>query len=185
MNYYIADCHFGDEKVIAFSHRPFRSVEEMDATMIRNWNRVVHEWDDVYIVGDLVYRADDPEFYLKQLKGRLHLIVGNHDEKIKEEPRLRAYFVDVDNYAVVKDGGHRLVLFHYPLLEWDGFYYGSWHLFGHIHNHPSLTQERIRKLPKALNCGVDITGFMPLTFDELVSCNRRDCDRQKRPQGAV
>lgn len=185
MNYYIADCHFGDEKVIHFSYRPFETVEEMDAAMIRNWNRRINDWDDVYIVGDLIHRSEDPEYYLKQLKGRLHLIVGNHDRKLKEEGHLSKYFVEIAEYLVIRDGNHRLVLFHYPMLEWDGYYYGTWHVFGHIHNHPSLTLERASKLPKALNCGTDVIGYRPVTFDELVTCNRKDADRSKRPQGAV
>lgn len=185
MNYYIADCHFGDKKVIDFSYRPFTSVSEMDEKMIANWNRVVQDWDDVYIVGDLIYRSDDPEHYLKRLKGRLHLVCGNHDCMIKDNPRLHDYFVEVRDYLVVKDNHHRLVLFHYPLLEWDGFYHGTWHLFGHIHNHDSLTQRRVQELPKALNCGVDVTNFKPLTFDELVTANRKDAHRSKRPEGAV
>lgn len=185
MNYYIADCHFGDEKVIRFSHRPFETVEEMDRTMIENWNARIYPWDDVYILGDLIARSDRPRDYLEQLKGRLHLIRGNHDAAIAASPDLSSFFVEICDYLVVHDETHRLVLFHYPLLEWDGFYYGTWHVFGHIHNHPSLTQSRVRLLPKALNCGVDITGFRPLRFDELVTCNKKDGDRMRRPEGAV
>lgn len=185
MNYYIADCHFGDEKVISFSNRPFLSVEEMDEAMIYNWNKCVREWDDVYIIGDLIYRSLDPEKYLKKLNGRLHLICGNHDQTIKMTHSLHKYFVEICDYLVVKDGTHRIVLFHYPLLEWDGYYYGTWHIFGHIHNHLSLTQKRVKNLQKALNCGVDVTGFRPLTFDELVTCNKRDNDRLRRPEGAI
>ena len=62
MNYYIADCHFGDEQVIAYSRRPFHSLEEMDETMVKNWNKVVKDYDDVYIIGDLVSRSEDPLF---------------------------------------------------------------------------------------------------------------------------
>lgn len=185
MNYYIADCHFGDDKVIAFSRRPFSSVEEMDEVMIERWNARVYDWDDVYILGDLVCRSSEPLRYLDRLKGRLHLVCGNHDGMLQSDPACRARFAEIRDYLVIRDGMHRLVLFHYPLLEWDGFYYGTWHLYGHIHNHPSLTQERAKQLPKALNCGVDLTGFRPLRFDELVSCNKKDGDRMKRPQGAV
>ena len=185
MNYYIADCHFGDTRVIKFCHRPFSSIEEMDRIMIQNWNRVVREFDDVYIVGDLVYRTTSPAKYLSQLNGRLHLICGNHDDMITKNPELRKYFVEICDYLVIHDRGHRLVLFHYPLLEWDGFYFGSWHIYGHIHNHPSLNQEKSRQIFKALNCGVDIIGFTPRTFDELVSFNKKDCERMKRPEGAV
>lgn len=185
MKYYIADCHLGDEKVIAYSHRPFASVEEMDATIIDNWNRTVRDWDDVYILGDLIYRADDPASYLRQLNGRKHLILGNHDRCISENPDCRSFFVEITPYTVIMDGTHRLVLFHYPMLEWDGFWFGTWHLYGHIHNHPSITQENVRLLPKALNCGVDVIDFTPRRFDELVTMNKRDGDRQRLPKGAV
>lgn len=185
MNFYIADCHFGDERVIAFSHRPFASLEEMDETMIRNWNKRVGDYDDVYIIGDLIYRKADALSYLKRLKGRLHLICGNHDQELAEEASLAKFFVEIRDYLVIKDRDHRLVLFHYPLLEWDGYYYGSWHLYGHIHNHPSLTQEKCRHLFKALNCGVDVIGFTPRNFDELVAIHKKDSQRTKRPEGAV
>lgn len=184
MNYYIADCHFGDEKVIDFSYRPFGSVEEMDEKLIENWNKTVNDWDDVYIVGDLCHRTKDVERYLSRLNGRLHLICGNHDDAIVSNPQLHRYFKDITNYLVIKDRSHRIVLFHYPMLEWDGYFYGTWHIYGHIHNHPSITQEHAAKLCKALNCGADLTGFRPVTFDELVSINKKDHDRCRRPQGA-
>ena len=35
MKKYIADLHFGHEKVIGFDNRPFPTVAEMDAEMIK------------------------------------------------------------------------------------------------------------------------------------------------------
>ncbi len=185
MNYYIADCHFGDGRMIDLNHRPFKNGDEMDELMIKNWNKRVEDWDDVYIVGDLICKKADPIPYLERLKGRLHLICGNHDKVILENSKAKEFFKEIVDYIVVEDTGHRIVLFHYPILEWDGFYYGSWHIYGHIHNHPSLTQRRAQKLFKALNCGVDITNFKPATFDELVTINRKDSQRSKRPEGSV
>ena len=39
--FFTADTHFGHENVIRFDNRPFASVEEMDAEMIRQWNNKV------------------------------------------------------------------------------------------------------------------------------------------------
>ena len=39
--YFTSDNHFGHEGVIRFDNRPFASVEEMDAEMIRRWNAKV------------------------------------------------------------------------------------------------------------------------------------------------
>lgn len=176
MIFYIADCHFGDAKVINFSSRPFRTLKEMDQTMLDRWQEKVNPEDDVYILGDLVCRSNQPEYYLKQLPGRLHLILGNHDQAIVRQLHLQKYFEEIHNYQVIHDGSHRIVLFHYPILEWDGYYYGTWHIYGHIHNHPSKTQKRVGVLGKALNAGVDITNFSPMTFDELVAVNgKEDC----------
>ena len=49
---YISDCHFGHKNVITFDKRPFETVEEMDAYIIKQWNSVVSNQDDVYILGD-------------------------------------------------------------------------------------------------------------------------------------
>ncbi len=52
MNFYISDLHLGHYNVIKMCNRPFSSVEEMDETLINNWNAAVHDEDDVYILGD-------------------------------------------------------------------------------------------------------------------------------------
>ena len=53
MRFYIADCHFGHDKVRLLDGRPFASVEEMDETMIVRWNeRVRKKKDEVVILGD-------------------------------------------------------------------------------------------------------------------------------------
>ena len=61
MNFYIADTHFGHEKVIEFCRRPFKNIEEMDEVIIKNWNEVVGHEDHVYILGDMIYRNKKEE----------------------------------------------------------------------------------------------------------------------------
>ena len=52
MRFYIADCHFGHDKVRLLDGRPFASVEEMDEAMIVRWNeRVRKKKDEVVILG--------------------------------------------------------------------------------------------------------------------------------------
>ena len=52
MNFYISDTHFDHDNIIAFDNRPFLSTEEMNETLIANWNNVVTQSDCVYILGD-------------------------------------------------------------------------------------------------------------------------------------
>ena len=80
MIYYISDLHFGHANAIKFDARPFADVEEMDRVMIERWNETVCDDDVVYIVGDFCYRSGrSAAWYLSQLKGQKHLVVGNHD----------------------------------------------------------------------------------------------------------
>lgn len=58
--WFTADQHFGHANVIKHSQRPFSSIEEMDATLIKNWNRCVKKGDDVFHLGDFAWRHRSP-----------------------------------------------------------------------------------------------------------------------------
>ena len=60
MNYYIADTHFGHDNIRRLSNRPFKTIEEMDKTIIDNWNSRVTDNDDVYILGPPKDRGTRP-----------------------------------------------------------------------------------------------------------------------------
>ena len=57
MIFFTSDLHLGHENCIRLCNRPFSSIEEMDETLIENWNHKVTGKDTVYILGDLIYRG--------------------------------------------------------------------------------------------------------------------------------
>ena len=79
--FFIADTHFGHRKIIDFEGkaRPFGTIEEHDAALIRNWNRVVTKRDVVWHLGDVAWTPDALLNCVSQLNGRIKLVLGNHD----------------------------------------------------------------------------------------------------------
>lgn len=173
--YYTADLHLGHANVIRHCDRPFRSVDEMDEALIQNWNSRVHRLDTVYIVGDLFFRNRRPcEECLAELKGRKHLITGNHDSSWMKKTDWPGFFESVNSLLTMKDNGRLVTLCHYPLMTWPDSRHDSYMVYGHIHNSTAAGfWPLIRDNTHMLNAGVDVNGFFPVTLDEMILNNER------------
>ena len=177
MIFFTADTHFGHKNILKLCNRPFETIEEMNETLIENWNHRVSGMDTVYIVGDMFFRCSDAETILRRLKGKKRLIVGNHDSSWMNKVDLNRYFVSVDRLLEISDGKHALTLCHYPLLTWNHAK-KSYMIHGHIHADTSADYfPLICNRSNVLNAGVDINGFMPVSFDELVQNNEQFKDK--------
>lgn len=169
MLWFTSDLHFGHKNILMFcSHtRPVSSVEEHDAAIIANWNKVVSPSDTVWILGDvalcnLSYAND----CLGALNGELHLVQGNHDKGVVNSA-CRKRFASIQDYKRLSVEGKSLVLFHFPIWEWEGMQYGAYHLFGHLHGNPHGVPGR------CVDIGLDgplAAGTMaPVSLDRIVS----------------
>ena len=177
MIYFTADLHLGHKNIIKLCDRPFNSIEEMDKVLIANWNRKVKRNDTVYIVGDFVWDKSDVKGYVEILNGKKILIVGNHDKWVKDEA-IGRLFDKITNYEEVSLNGHQMTLCHYPMIEWknsrkEGTTKLGYLIYGHIHNNIKAEYELLFNTTNALNAGVDINNFEPVSFDELVDNNRK------------
>lgn len=171
--FFIADTHFGHANIIRHCGRPFADADEMDRYMIQAWNARVRPEDTVYTIGDFSFRVPDPKRYADACSGRKILVRGNHDKKLLKDPAYTACFEDVQDMMELSLGGRRLVLCHYPMAEWPGYYQGAWLIYGHIHNHTGTeTFQFLAGQERALNAGADITQFAPASFEELVAYNK-------------
>ena len=170
--FYIADLHFGHKNVIDFDHRPFSNLESMDRTLIELWNRKVTDADHVYIIGDFACRnTKGEEWYLQQLHGHKHLIIGNHDMKLLNNAAALSCLESVDKMKHISDSGTQICLCHFPLAEWNGYYRGHTHIYGHIHNAKNEAAHFMRTKSHALNAGCMINGYAPVTLSELIANN--------------
>ena len=120
---YISDWHYGHKNALAFDNRPFKTVEEMNATLVERWNAAVHPGDTVYVLGDMFWcNMQEAISVLNHLNGQVFLIKGNHDRC--SDGRFLKKFVKVTEYLEVEDSDRKVVLCHYPIPCFKNHYYG-------------------------------------------------------------
>lgn len=135
---------------------------------------------------------------LAQLKGRKHLVLGNHDDV--SDLRVRQQFVEIVNYKELTDfskgergkgnEARKVVVSHYPILMWNGQHKGVILLYGHLHNtvDEKLFQQFLKEYnearpPKvsrgetecrAFNVCQCLWDYEPVSLDEILARNNKD-----------
>ena len=151
-----SDTHFGHKNIATLFNRPFTSVEEMNETLIENWNKTISDKDDIYHLGDFGWgniRGMEPIFH--RLKGRKHLIQGNHDHAVTKLP-----WKSQETLWELKINKKSYILCHFPMRSWNKSFHGSKHFHGHSHGTLS---------PHGWSCdvGVDCWNYTPVSLDQL------------------
>jgi calcineurin-like phosphoesterase family protein len=161
MIFFTSDTHFGHANIIRYTGRPFKDVDEMDKTLINNWNSIVTDKDIVYHLGDFSFGPATK--YMKELNGTKYFVRGNHEKpllnliNVKDVPYIR--HLNIDSHP-------EIVICHYSMRVWSKSHFGSFHLFGHSHG-------RLEPYKKSVDVGVDshwITGkqeFRPFSCEEV------------------
>ena len=198
MIWFTSDLHLKHPSIIHLGNgRPFDSLQRMEAYLIDAINDHVSPDDTLWVLGDFYMRGTPGKVapYLERIAcADVRLVRGNHD-------RLFGYggggfegrrFSSVSDYAELADplgDGSRFVLSHYPMLDWDRMYHGSYMLHGHIHSWPAgdaakfvgprfVTHEHgllgyngwnrangIRRY----DVGVDANGYAPVSAEDIVA----------------
>jgi len=157
--FFTADTHFGDHRTINIQKRRFASVAEMDAVLIEQWNTAVGPNDTVWHLGDVARRASDVPGLLARLHGTKHLLRGNNDPDATADA---SGWASVGTYTEIAEGGHQLVLCHYPFRSWNGQHKRALNLHGHSHG-------RLKPMPGQFDVGVDVHAFAPVTLEQIVA----------------
>ena len=76
--WFTSDLHFFHENIIKFCGRPYYSIEDMNESLIKNWNDTVGKDDKVFVLGDFVFRRGKTETakIINQLNGDIYLVPG-------------------------------------------------------------------------------------------------------------
>jgi calcineurin-like phosphoesterase family protein len=149
----------------ASGYRDFDTLAEMNDCIIDNLNKVVPRNDCLYMLGDVIFGDKSllPDFISRINCKEIHLIYGNHDEKIQKNHDFQALFASTACFREVWFGKTLLTLSHYPLYEWkDSPRRYSIHLHGHCHGNLKEAFKALR-----MDVGVDTNNFKPYSFDQI------------------
>ncbi|WHQ68563.1 metallophosphoesterase [Methylorubrum extorquens] len=155
-----ADHHFGHQKVLGMSGRPFASVAEHDEYLIEAWNASVGPKDEVWHLGDFAYRctAEHAARVFSRLNGVKRLVHGNHEDRGRALP----WDSQHEGFVDTKIGDHRVFLCHYAFRAWPGAFRGTLHFYGHTHGLLPDTRQ-------SCDVGVDRWQYRPATFPEILA----------------
>ena len=157
--FFWSDPHWFHDRILEFTKRPFSDLEEMNDTLIYNWNSVVRKHDAGYILGDISFGTrNQTDELISRLNGQIHIIRGNHDDSLD---KFASRFASYQDYKEIKVKGQKICLFHFPIESWHGANKGSWHLHGHCHG--SLVSTNGPRL----DVGVDSVGLFPISIEEV------------------
>jgi calcineurin-like phosphoesterase family protein len=151
--WFTSDPHYGHCRILDFCPRtrPFKDPAEMDLQLVTSWKSLVKPGDDVWVLGDLSwYYPKKTAKIFADLPGNKHLILGNHDFDAGFDVSFDVLgcFSWVGERTSINIDGIKIVLDHYPILEWHHAHRGAFHFHGHTHGnvvHPG----------RALDVGID------------------------------
>lgn len=163
----ISDTHFGHEKCWSvfknaegLPMRPFKSTEEMDETMVANWNKAVTKRDTVWHLGDVsISKTKLP--ILQRLNGIKKLVLGNHD--IHGIDEYRKYFSEVVPLFQYKK---KAIFTHIPLHP-DSINRWGINIHGHLHHRVVLASNNLPD-PRYVNVSVEQINYTPKAIEEIL-----------------
>lgn len=176
MIYFTSDLHLYHNKEFLFRPRGFDSIEDMVNCFIKNYNETIKEDDDVYILGDLMLNDNEKGIeVLKNLKGKIHIIIGNHDT----DTRVKLYkelpsVVEVVYATMIRYSGYRFYLSHYPTLtsnlDEKDLKQQTINLYGHTHQKMNFFDDN----PAMYHVGLDSHDMKLVSIEQIIE----DCKKK-------
>ena len=153
--------------------RDFETLKEMNETLVANINSTVSKDDELYFLGDWSFGGiENVQLFRDQINcNRIHFLFGNHDHHIRDKRNgLYRLFQSTSDYKELNWGSGKsstnIILFHYPIAEWNRIARGAYMLHGHRHSKgPAIFGEG--RIMDVGICGSP--GFKPYHLDEVIN----------------
>lgn len=172
MIWFTSDTHFGHAGVLDSCDRPWGTIGAMNDALVNAINAHVMPNDVLYHLGDFSYKMTVEE--ARELRGRIrcrevHWVPGNHDKDWTQPAAAGTFVVEQPVCTLKLDDGRRIVMCHYPMMDWPGLGRGAIHLHGHVHAPRAYNEWNRDMRLLRYDVGVDANGYAPVSIDEILS----------------
>lgn len=154
--YILSDTHLFHNRIIEYEKRPFISVEEMNETIVNNWNGVVRSVDKVIHLGDVVFGTVEQAEIIKRLFGYKVLVKGNHDRSLIRMRNLG--FQEAHNNLILETPLGKVLCSHKPVKTPTLI-----NFHGHMHSAYKFHSE---KNYKWINFSVENWNYTPVLLED-------------------
>jgi calcineurin-like phosphoesterase family protein len=172
--WFCSDFHLGHWNIVKYCNRPFKSLEEMDSIIIKNFNDRVDENDVVFFLGDFCMKKSSEaseapqnafDYYRNQLKCKnIIFIKGNHDKNNSTKTIIES--------IVIEHGGSRIYMTHNPKFAKEDF---KFNFCGHVHEKWQF--QKIGHKSIICNLSVENWDYRPVTINEINQAYSEWCKR--------
>ncbi len=163
-NFFItSDTYFGRKGIISISKRPYSSVDEMDADMIKRWNAKVSPTDFVYHLGNFAWDPITADNVLRQLNGHIIFLTGSRDKALLEIAKHHAGKITFLVGQLVEIPKAKMILCRYPLEDWSGKDTGIIHYHGYS---MKKLQTDLTKMNR-INICCDCWNLAPIAISDI------------------
>lgn len=160
----ISDTHFGHYNMIKLCNRPLNFNEKI----FSNWEKSVEYEDKILHLGDIaIWFGPLKDMWLglvDELPGDRHLILGNHDERPREDYGWWGW--TVHDQFIEKIGDTNILFSHEPQepsKNWD------LNIHGHVHNNAHRDDYDFDwSGPEYINMSVEVTDYKPMRLRDIL-----------------
>ena len=81
---FTSDLHLNHSNIIKYCNRPYDNIDEMNESIINNWNSVANNNSTTVVLGDILFcngSTKDSVNLLNKLNGDIILVLGNRLQK--------------------------------------------------------------------------------------------------------
>lgn len=169
--WFTSDTHFGHNRAFIYEPRGFTNILDHDNTIIQNWNTLVQDDDNVYLLGDVMLGDNTYGLScLSQLKGKIHIVRGNHCTDLRIELYKKCgNVVEVTEGQYLKVNGQNFYLCHYPTFTSNlensaALKEHILNLYGHTHQQTNFYKD----IPFMYHVGLDSHNCYPVSIERVL-----------------